>query len=334
VFGAKAIAGLIGACVIAAASPAPPRAAGVAAETPPGNASSDLLPVLDQLAQTRLREGALDEAAALRRRALTVAMAASGGDSPSAAAAMAALAMVDIDRRRYLDAEPLLIVAQRLLPARSEANPALAATVYTGLARVALARGDTEPAERLARRAVLDARAEGQSAEPLRTLGAVLATEQHFDEAEQVLAEALAEDRKRSGPDGAATARGLSQLGNLYLRQGRAADALPLLEQAAAIDQQRLGPAHPFIADDLYDLGLVYDALKRGEEARRAFLASIAVLERGAERDTPRVAYAEIELSRLYRQQGNSAAANVAFKDARRILNKAEAEERKRERQV
>ena len=58
------------------------------------------------------------------------------------------------------------------------------------------------------------------------------------------------------------------------------------------------------------------------------------MLERGAGKETPRVAYAELELARLYRQQGNAAAADAAFKDARRILNKAEAEEHRREREV
>ena len=135
----------------------------------------------------------------------------------------------------------------------------------------------------------------------------------------------------RTGVD---TARSLSQLANLYLRQGRAGDALPLLEEAAAIDQGRLGPTHPVIADDLHDLGLAYAALHREGAARAAFTAAIDVLERGAGKETPRVAYAELELSRLYRQQGNEAAADAAFKDARRILNKAEAEEHKREREV
>ena len=71
----------------------------------------------------------------------------------------------------------------------------------------------------------------------------------------------------------------------------------------------------------------------RGEEAHRALMAALDVLERGAGRETPRVAYAELELSRLYRQEGDNAAADAAFKDARRILNKAEAEEHKRERE-
>src|SRR5208282_1389772 len=126
----------------------------------------------------------------------------------------------------------------------------------------------------------------------------------------------------------------LSQLANLYLRQGKPSDALPLFEEAVAIDQGRLGPTHPFIADDLHDLGLTYAALHRGEAARRAFIAVIDLLEGGAGRETPRVAYAELELNRLYREAGEGAAANTVFNDARRILNKAEAEEHRRERQA
>jgi tetratricopeptide (TPR) repeat protein len=244
--------------------------------------------------------------------------------------------MLDIDRRAYLDAEPLLITAERTLSARTDADHPAMATIHAGLARIALARGDLKLAETQARQAVAIARRNphGRSAEPLRALGAVLAGEKLFDEAQTVLVEALAQDRRQHGSDGLDTARSLSQLANLYLRQGRAASALPILQEAAAIDQARLGPTHPFVADDLHDLGLAYDALERKSEARRAFIAAIAVLEEGAGRNTVRVAYAETELSRLYRQAGDEEAAETAFRNARRILNKEEAEEHRRERRV
>ena len=307
-----------------------------AAEAQGGGTSPYLLPLIEELAQAQRRDGALGEAAALRRRALDIAVAAFGCDSASAAEAMAALAVIDIDRRRYLDAEPLLIIAERVLATRVAADQPVVATICAGLARIALARGETQPAEASASRAVAIAKRNphGRSAEALRTLGAVLAAEERFAEAKRVLDEALAQDRRQHGADGEDTARSLAQLANLYLREGKAGDALPLIQEATAIDQSRLGPTHPFIADDLHDLGLAYDALARGDEARRAFNAALAILERGAGRETPRVAYVEIELSRLYRQAGKEEAAEAAFRDARRILNKEEAEEHRRERQV
>jgi tetratricopeptide (TPR) repeat protein len=301
-----------------------------------GNASPYLLPVIEQLAQAHLLGGGFDQALALRRRALDIAIRSVGCDSTMAAEAMVSLAMLDLDRRAYLDAEPLLIIAKRTLSARADADRPAMATIYAGLARIALARGDTGPAEASARRAVAIARRNphGRSAEPLRALGAVLTGEKLFAEAAPVLAEALAQDRRQHGADGLDTARSLSQLANLYLRQGRAAEALPLLQEAAGIDQARLGPSHPFIADDLHDLGQAYDALDRKAEARRAFRAAVALLERGAGRNTVRVAYAETELSRLYRQAGDEEAAEAAFRNARRILNQEEAEEHRRERRV
>ncbi len=307
-----------------------------AMEAKEGITSPYLLPLIEEIAQVRRRNGELAKTAALRRRALDIAIARFGSDSPSAAEAMVAVALVDIDRRHYLDAEPLLIAAEIILEARvAPDHPAMAAALAAH-ARVALARGEPAEAEALAQRAVGIARRNphGRSTEPLRALGAALAAEERFAEAEQLLNEALAQDREHHGPEGIDTARCLAQLANAELRAHRFAEALPLIQHAAAIDQARLGPAHPFIADDLLDLGLVYDGLKQTEKARRAFAAAIDVLERGVGRDTPRVAYVELELARLDRQDGKDAEAEAAFKDARRILHKAEDEEHRRERRV
>jgi tetratricopeptide (TPR) repeat protein len=148
------------------------------------------------------------------------------------------------------------------------------------------------------------------------------------------LTEALAQDRKQHGADGVDTGRSLSQLAHLYWREERPDRALPLIEEATAIDQVGLGPGHPFIADDFYDLALIYEAMHRSDAAFKALTSAVDVLERGAGRETSRVAYVELELARLYREQGQDADADAAFADARRILNKAEAEEHKREREV
>jgi len=307
-----------------------------ATEAKEGPTSPYLLPLIEEIARFRLREGHLAEAAALRRRALDIAVARFGCDSASAAEAMVALALVAIDRRRYLDAEPLLTAAQITLEERvAPDHPAMAASLAS-LARVTLARGDAAEAEKAARRAVdiVSRNPHRRSTEPLRALGAALAAEERFAEAAEVLHEALAEDRQHHGSDGADTARSLAQLANAELRSHRFAEALPLIQQAVAIDQERLGPAHPFIADDLFDLGLVYDGLKRTAEARRAFAAALAVLERGAGRDTPRAAYVELELARIDRQDGKEAEAEAASRDAKRILYKAEDEERRRERRL
>jgi len=305
-------------------------------EAKEGANSPYLLPMIEEIARFRLRQGEFGETAELRRRALDIAIARFGCDSASAAEAMVALAMVHIDRRRYLDAEPLLIAAQITLEERvAPDHPAMAAAL-AGLARVASAHGDKAAADQLARRAVDIARKNPhrRSTEPLRALGAALAAQERFAEAREVLNEALAEDREHHGPDALGTARTLAQLGNTELRAHRFAEALPLIQQAMTLDQERLGAAHPFIADDLLDLGLIYDGLTRTVEARRAFAAALAVLERGAGRETPRAAYVELELARLDRQDGKEEAAEAAARDAKRLLHKSENEERRRERRI
>lgn len=338
------LAGIIGFCLIGAvcfrshAEEATATALGralEAAEAKEGKASPRLLPVIEELAQLRLGEGELGEAAALRRRALDIAIRNFGADSASAGEAMARLAAVEIDRRRYLDAEPLLMIAENVLSERVGSDRPLMVTILAGRARIALARGDKAQAETWARRAVerTPQNPHRRSTEALRALGAVLTAEDKFSEAEPVLHEALAQDRAQRG-DGADTARSLSQLAHLYWREQQPERALPLIEGAAAIDQAELGAAHPFLADDFFDLALVYDALKRGRATLRALQTALGILERGAGRDTVRVAYVEIELSRLYRERGEEAEADAAFHDARRILNKAEAEEHRREREV
>src|SRR5712691_5483869 len=194
------VAGLIAVCLVAAAA-APSRAAADdgaiarltralgAEEAHEGGASPYLLPVLEELAQAHRQGGALGEAAALRRRALDIAVAAFGCDSASAAQAMTALALLDIERRRYLDAEPLLIVAERVLATRVDADHPAMATLSAGLARIALARGDMKPALAWATAGLAIAR---RNPHPLGLLEALLGGK---GGAERVLTEALAQDR-------------------------------------------------------------------------------------------------------------------------------------------
>ncbi|MBV9862175.1 MAG: tetratricopeptide repeat protein [Alphaproteobacteria bacterium] len=310
-----------------------PAQALAAEESRVGPVSPELLPLLRRMAEDRFRSGKLDEAAALQRRALKIAIGAEGAGAPDAAMAMIALAQTEIVRRDYLDAEPLLIAAHLVFADQRERGQPELAQVLAGLSRVALSRGDDEAAVAFARQAVALA-ADEPAAEPWRALAAALAMQRHFAEGEQALDRALARDRAAAGPDSLPTARSLSQLGNLYLRQQRFAEALPLIEEAAQIDQQQLAPTHPLIADDLFDLGLVYDGLKRRRDAVTALRAALHRLRCGEARHSVRVAYTDQELARLYREQGDTAAADAASAEARSILNAAEQAERKRERRA
>jgi tetratricopeptide (TPR) repeat protein len=299
-----------------------------------GAASPHLLPLLDRLAGAQFDDGALSQAAESRRRALKIALRAYGGNSTNAANAMIAVADVEMLRHHYAEAEPLLIASRTVLEGKGGPDGAALGLPLAALARIALARGETASAERLADRAnaIAASHPPAASSEPLRVLGAVYVEERRFDDGERVLRAALARDRHGRVP--LETARSLAQLANLLLRAERFSEALPLIEEAIAIDQEHLGVTHPLIADDYADLGLIYAGLGRDVDASVALYFAIDVLDRGAGDDTPRVAYAELELSSVLRRLDQAEDAAAAFDDAKRILDDAAGEERQRERQI
>lgn len=306
------------------------------AESRSGAASPHLLPLLDRLAGAQFDTGALSEAAELRRRALKIALRAYGAESANTANAMIAFADVEILRRHYAHAEPLLSAAVPVLAARLGANAPVLAAPLAALARIAVARGDLPAAEGFANRAngIAARRQYAASTEPLRALGAVYAAQERFDDGERVLRQAIARDRQRSGGNSPELARSLAQLANLKLRAKRYDEALPLIEQAVAIDQERLGAAHPLIADDFADLGLIYEGLGRDEDASQALTFAVDLLTREGSEESTRLGYAELELSTVLRRLGQTPEADDAFKDAQRIIDDTNGDERKRERQI
>jgi tetratricopeptide (TPR) repeat protein len=284
-------------------------------------------------ARQRFRAGDFAAALALRRRLLALAIRNSGSASRPAATAMAGLASLYLAMQRYLDAEPLLLVARRdVLAQGGSSDPALL-PVLCGLARVARARGAAKQAQEWAAAAVALAAGEkpgrpSQYAAALRALGEALAAQRRFAESARALRRALALDEESD--DGAA-ARDLVALGMIDIRQRRYAEALPLIEQAALIDQTWLGPTHPFIADDFHALGLAYLGLEHRAEAAAALRFAIWTLARGAGSGTARLAYAELTLARVMHEEGRAQKTKILFDDARHILGKAEDQERRRE---
>ncbi len=299
-----------------------------------GPTSPRLLPILASLAQARVEQGELVDATALRRRSLKIAIAEYGSASVPAAQAMAALAGLYIERRRYLDAEPLAIAAANLLRERRGASDPALAPGLADRARIALARGDHDAARKSAEAAIdIDTKNQGgpRSAD-LRALGAVLSAEDRFADAKRVLQQALALDRAEENK--LAIARDLALLATAALRQKRFAEALPLIEEAALIDQSCLGPTHPLIAEDFRDLGLIYLATNRPADAAKALRMGIDLLERGDGRDTPTRAYLQLDLARAEHALGHDDKAHSLFIAARRILNAAETKEHDRQRET
>jgi tetratricopeptide (TPR) repeat protein len=299
-----------------------------------GSLAPQLLPILNPLAQLRYEQAKFAEATALRHQSVKIAITAYGAGSTAAAEAMAALAHLYIEKHRYLDAEPFTIAAINILRDRGHATNSTLAPVLADRARIALANGDNNCARRWVEEAIeIDRRNLGTpQSDRLRVLGAVLAAEQRFDESERALRDALALDRG-SGNE-LATARSLAGLANTDLRRKRYAQAISLIEDAISMDGRHLAPGHPLIAEDFHDLGRIYLAVNRSSDAAKALDWATHIMMQGGCRDTPTLAYIELDLARAEHELGHEDKAQTLFAKARRILNAAEDEEHERQRRI
>lgn len=303
------------------------------AERQHGLAAPELLPILARLGELRFEEAEFAEATVLRRRAMKIAIAVYGPGSAPAAETMAALADLYIDRRRYLDAEPLAIITTLILRDRLGLTDKTLAPVLVDRARIALAQGDYASAVSWAKQAIaIDVKKGKPQTRALRVLGAAFVAQQKFAEGELVLRQAVERDRARGNR--LELARSLAALAKALVRHNHFAEALPLIEEAGAIDQACLGATHPLIAEDFDTLGLVYLGVDRPADAVKAFRTGRDLLERGAGRDSPALGYIMLDLARAEQVLGNKDKAQSLFTAAHRILNSAEEDERHRQTHV
>ncbi len=111
-------------------------------------------------------------------------------------------------------------------------------------------------------------------------LGLALLSQDRRDEAEPLIAAALASYRDALGPGHPIVAGVLSNLGHAHLSAGRLERAVELLREALAIKERALGRDHPELLSTLTTLGSAYSELGRSDEARASYLRGIAIAER------------------------------------------------------
>jgi tetratricopeptide (TPR) repeat protein/tRNA A-37 threonylcarbamoyl transferase component Bud32 len=139
-------------------------------------------------------------------------------------------------------------------------------------------------------------------------LGA-LAQAEHRPEAEALFQEALAIQEKALGPDAAAVA---DTLNNLGIQAGYAADwdkAEPLFRRALRIREKALGPRDPAVAATLNNLAFVALSKNRPAEAEALLRRGLAIREAALPADHPDLAVNLEALAVLYHNLGRSAEA-------------------------
>jgi len=121
-----------------------------------------------------------------------------------------------------------------------------------------------------------------------------------YGESEKLLTEAVRILEKAEGPNDPELAGALNGLGTLYGRKGDAARAEPLLRRALAIRIRVLGPEDPAVAATLNNLGNVEAGKGRDLESEALFRRGLAIREKVLPADHPDLAVNLEALAVLY----------------------------------
>jgi len=165
----------------------------------------------------------------------------------------------------------------------------------------------------------LDKVRRGLSDEPLiqarltHTIGGVYRELGAYQQAEELLEQALASRESLRGSDHPEVAATLISLGRLYRATGRFAEAEPLHQRAVVILAEVFGADSPELAAGLDALGNLYAEQGRYEEAETTHRRALALREAALGRDDLQVSESLNSLGVVYEKQGRLEEAGELF---------------------
>jgi tetratricopeptide (TPR) repeat protein len=107
--------------------------------------------------------------------------------------------------------------------------------------------------------------------------------DQHDNDGELDLREALASDEQLLGPESYEVALRAHELANVLASRGELSEAVALYERALEIKRQVLGPRHPELAATLHNLAVLHESAGSPDEARSLWAEGLAVVATDAE---------------------------------------------------
>lgn len=238
---------------------------------------------LDGLGGLRRRQGRYAEAETFHLQALDLCRLA-GHEHSLVAEVCNGLAIVYKYTGRYDEAEPLyrraLAICRRVLGPRHPRTSG----IYHNLAGLAFARGDLSKAESYGRRG-LDLRAAALGTDHLdvaadkAALAAILVSaSRRYDEAEQLLRDALSVFESILGPEHQEIGAALHTLAALYGRTGRTRRAEATYARSLAVKEAALGRHHPHLVSTLNNLALLFQRTGRHNDAKAAYERCLRIL--------------------------------------------------------
>ena len=248
------------------------------------------------------------------------------GQPDAEAALLDVLARVHLNLGLYDTAESLQKRALDLHDTLEGSGSPVVADGTARLGEIQRLKGDLPAAEATLRRAVSQRESLGATglayAVTLNHLGKVLIARSRLDEAETILADALARAR-REGPAGETEVA--EALNNLGVARFSRAD-LPAAEQhfreALEIRRRVLGPDHPLVPASLNNLATIYNRRGDTAAAAAAYREAIDLYRRLLGPEDPRLATTTNNLGLLLFREKNIAAAEPLMREVLAIRRK------------
>lgn len=181
------------------------------------------------------------------------------------------------------------------------------------------------PAEQAFRRALaiaVRAPPDAGRATVVSGLGQTLQKQGRFAEAEPLLRDALALQKKLSGAEHAQTAEQMAILASLLADRGEIAEAERLYRQALAMSERIVGPDAPLTGTIVNHLGVFVADQGQVFEAELLFRRSLAISRKVFGPDSVQSARDMLSLASVYRDQHRPEAAEPLLKQAARTFEK------------
>uniref|UniRef100_A0A1J3F0Q7 Kinesin light chain 3 n=1 Tax=Noccaea caerulescens TaxID=107243 RepID=A0A1J3F0Q7_NOCCA len=156
--------------------------------------------------------------------------------------------------------------------------------VFTDSGRDHFFQGKLEPAERLFRSAIQEAKEGFGEKDPhvasaCNNLAELYRVKKEFGKAEPLYMEAVSILEESYGPEDVRVGATLHNLGQLYLVQRKLEEARSCYERALKMKRRVLGQGHPDYAETMYHLGTVLNLQGKETDAEALILDSLKILE-------------------------------------------------------
>ena len=283
--------------------------------------------LLETIAEAYRGLGVFPESQALAKQASELAKTSRGPGSPEAARSQELLAELERDQAHYAQAEPLL---RQLIAAKQKAGKAQApetARLMAELGECLYWEAKDDDAIALLRQTLAIDRKNGPDygADTRNYLALALERKGDFDQARQLLAQAVEINRRTRGPDSPEYAISLHNLGSSLIDRGDLYGAEAKLREGLAIRRRILGPGHPDLFYSLNNLG--YVLLRRGEwrPAAPYLKEAVDVVVNRLGPEHPRLAGPLHNWGLMLQAKGDYKQARATFERISSVLQKANA---------